>query len=146
MQEKSNLALLKEAELLFHQIIVLDLTMRTLEVDKAKLNVLKVSEPLVKLYEHQVKKMHEEMIEVKRALGKLGGKGNLTATNEGEIQVYSLLLRGTIHTYRYMSVVLKNHVENELLKRFGLPYRKNPYESDDGNKDEYRISEAEKEK
>lgn len=125
---ETNLDILKNAVRLFHLMIVSDLTIRTLEVDKGKLTVLKISRPLIKWYEKEINIVTNELKEAKKELGRMGGKGDLKPINEGDFQVYTLVLRNSIYNYRYSSIALRNHVENELLKRLGLDFIQNPYD------------------
>ena len=124
----SNLELYKNANDLFYRLIVLNLAMRVLEIDKAKLSTLKISRPLISWYEKQISEMWSESKDVKKRLSALGGKGDLSAEKDGDVQIYTLLFRGSSYPLRYMSIVLKNHVENEIAKRLGVEYIQNPYE------------------
>lgn len=128
---ESNIEIIKKAEKLSHQIITLDLTIRTLEVDKSKLSILKVNKPLIKWYEKQITELQNELIGLKKELTNKGGKINLKPEKDGDnIQIYSLLFRGSVYQYRYMSIVLRNNVENELSKRLGVTYVQNLYEDE----------------
>ena len=125
----NNLELLDIANKLFDRLITVDLTMRTLEYDKQRLNKLKMNKPLILWYDEQIKSLHNELKQLKKGLLKIGAKGNLQAEKEKDIQIYTLILRGNSYQYRYLNITLKNHVENELLKRLGLPpFTTSPYE------------------
>ncbi|RHW38329.1 hypothetical protein D1B33_05435 [Lysinibacillus yapensis] len=65
--------------------------------------------------------MRKELLNTKGQLSKIGGKADLKPKDEGKIQIYSFLLRGKLYEHRYMSIALRNHVENELNRRLGLP-------------------------
>lgn len=127
---ESNAMLLNQARDLMHKMIVLDLTARTLEVDKGKLNVLKVHRPITAWYDKQITEIVNELKDLNQQFFKLGGKFDLKAKNDEDVQVYTLLLRGSTYEHRYMNIVLRNHVEKELNKRLGLPYISDPYAND----------------
>ncbi|MBD8028373.1 hypothetical protein H9636_17155 [Ureibacillus sp. Re31] len=81
-------------------------------------------------YNQQINELHNEQKSLKKELSNIGAKGNLQAEKEGDIQVYTLLLRGNVYYYRYLNIRLKNNVENELSKRLGLPFTESPYPYD----------------
>ena len=82
-----------------------------MEVDKGKLTVLKISRPLIKWYEKEINIVTNELKEAKKALDGMGWKGDLKSINEGDFQVYTLVLRNSVYNYRYSSIALRNHVE-----------------------------------
>lgn len=117
---ESNIDLMRQATDLSHRLIVLDLTLRTLEIDRQKLSVLKMHRPIVTWYEKQEKMIFEELKETKKQLYKFGGKLDLAAKVEEDVSIYTLLFRGKQTEYRYFNIALRNHVENELMSRLGL--------------------------
>ena len=122
----NNIDLIQKANELFHRLIILDLTMRTLEYDKQHLLNLKMNRPLYKWYDHQLDLLHSDIKQTKKEMSTIGAKGDLKAIKDNDVSIYSLLFRGMNYQYRYHNIALRNHVENELLVRLGLPANSPP--------------------
>ena len=127
---ESNIEVLKKAEVLFHQLLTINLTIRTLEIDIQKLSNLKISKPLIKWYEKEIDNLMREFKDKKRQLNNMGAKSDLQPKQDGDLQVYLLIVRGSTYTYKYFKIRLKNIVENEISKRLGVEYVDEQYNKD----------------
>lgn len=111
-----------ELKSIVHNLIILELTLKTLEYDKAKLSGLKMEPVMKEWYEVKSKEVFENIREVKKDLSKDGCKIDSYKKN-GDFTEYVVLLRGETHRYNYSNLALRNWCREEMKRLLGMPYR-----------------------
>lgn len=111
-----------ELKSIVHNLIILELTLKTLEYDKARLTGLKMNDVLAEWYEEKSKEVFTNIREVKRDLSKDGCKID-SHSNDGDFTEYTILLRGEIHRFTYSNIALRNWCMEETKRLLGMPYR-----------------------
>lgn len=109
-----------------HNLIILELTLKTLEYDKARLEGLKMAPVIEEWYEIKSREVFEAIQAVKKDLSKDGCKID-SHSNDGMFTEYVVLLRGEIHRYKYSNLALRNWCREEMKRLLGMPYR-TPYD------------------
>jgi hypothetical protein len=107
-----------------HNLIILELTLKTLELDKKKLTGLKMAPVLEKWYEEKSNEVFATIREVKKDLLKDGCKIDSSYTNDGDFSEYTVLLRGESHSLRYSNIALRNWCREEMKRLLGMPFRR----------------------
>ena len=100
----------------YHELIITDLTFRTISRDMDKvLPVVKVMRPYENLYNSLLKQLDNELKMIKSNLRKMGVNTKLDYQEIDEyVVVYKLLVKNESHDLRYMKVALKNQVESRM--------------------------------
>lgn len=111
-----------ELKSIVHNLIILELTLKTLEYDKAQLAGLKMAPVLEEWYDEKSKQVFAEIREVKKDLSKDGCKID-SHSNDGMFTEYTVLLRGETHRYNYSNIALRNWCMEEMKRLLGMPYR-----------------------
>jgi len=110
-----------------HKLIILDLTLRTLERDMKYIDNLKINRALQLWFEKSIQSLKKDLREVKKDLGKNGVKLQSENIGKDGFTEYTFIERGTVHTRRYSNIALKNWVDEEVKRLLGLEYRKSTY-------------------
>ncbi|KGR89163.1 hypothetical protein [Lysinibacillus odysseyi] len=111
-----------ELKSIVHNLIILELTLKTLEYDKVRLTGLKMAPVMEEWYEEKAQEVFSDIVKVKKDLSKDGCKID-SSTNDGMFTEYSVLVRGEIHRYTYSNVALRNWCMEEMKRLLGMPYR-----------------------
>lgn len=111
-----------ELKSIVHNLIILDLTLKTLEYDKAQLAGLKMAPILEEWYDEKSKEVFAEIREVKRELSKDGCKID-SHSNDGMFTNYAVLGRGETHNYNYSNIALRKWCREEIKRLLGMSYR-----------------------
>lgn len=106
---------------IIHNLIILELTLKTLEYDKARLAGLKMAPVLEEWYEVKAKEVFDSIRAVKKNLSKDGCKIE-SSYNDGMFTEYVVLLRGATHRYNYSNMALRNWCREEMKRLLGMPY------------------------
>ncbi len=111
-----------ELKSIVHNLIILELTLKTLEYDKARLAGLKMAPVIEEWYEAKSKEVFSAIVKVKKDLSKEGCKID-SHSNDGDFSVYTILVRGEIHRFTYSNIALRNWCMEEMQRLLGMPYR-----------------------
>lgn len=111
-----------ELKSIVHNLIILELTLKTLEYDKARLAGMKMAPVIEEWYEIKSKEVFEAIQAVKKDLSKDGCKIDSHSKN-GDFTEYVVLLRGETHRYNYSNLALRNWCMEEMKRLLGMPYR-----------------------
>ena len=112
-----------ELKPIIHNLIILELTLKTLEYDKARLAGLKMAPVLEEWYEAKAKEVFANIRELKKDLSKDGCKID-SHRNDGMFTEYTVLLRGATHRYNYANMALRHWCREEMKRLLGMPYEK----------------------
>lgn len=113
--------MLKPTEgLLAHEFIVKDLVVRTLEVDRERLGVLKAHFVYDKVFERLIKEQRAALLKLKNELASHKVIYQGSKRLDDEVTLYYFVQSGGEHEYRYANIALRNHTYKELDKLFGL--------------------------
>ena len=107
---------------LIHNLIILELILKTLEYDKAQLAGPKMGPVLEEWYEGKSKEVFANIQEVKRNLAKDGCKID-SSSNDGMFTDYAVLIRGEIHHFKYSNIALRNWCREEMKRLLSMPYK-----------------------
>lgn len=111
-----------ELKSLIHNLIILELILKTLKFDKENLTSLKMTTVLEEWYEIKSKEVFTAIREIKMDLLKDGCKID-SSSNDGMFTEYIVLLRGETHRYTYSNIALRNWCREEMRRLLGMPYR-----------------------
>lgn len=111
-----------EIQELIHRRIILELTIRTFKRDSTKIDPLKMKNEFDEWFSVKIEELKQELLHVNSELGKKG----ITFQSEkadGDMTVYTVLVKGRAETRRYFNIALRNWVGEETKRLLGLPFR-----------------------
>lgn len=111
-----------ELKSIVHNLIILELILKTLEYDKAQRTGLKMESVMQEWYDEKSKEVFANIRDIKKNLSKDGCKID-SSTNDGMFTEYIILLRGETHRYTYSNIALRNWCREEMKRLLGMPYR-----------------------
>lgn len=106
-----------------HRLIILDLTIRTLQRDLQHLNSLKLNRVFKIWMEKQVAELTAEKLQLKKDLYKQGIKIQNEIRGDDGFTEYEILDKGKLSNLRYSNIALRNWVDEEVKRLLQLDYR-----------------------
>lgn len=114
---------LANAQQLIHRYIILDLTLKTLELDQRHVELMKAKFAFDEWFTHKIDFLYQEFLIVQKNM-RVSKITFIESVRIDEVFTqYSFKINGKLMNYRYSSVALRNWTNEEVKRLLHMPYR-----------------------